>query len=236
LRVRCSAPADRNCANTFAWIEDPSNGNEVYARVRARRTLADLEGEGLNPMRFAALAERLRTRLDEIDKRAAALIAEAATFDEGAIVLDRTLWRGEDVVRQRALEVLIIVASGEERGPSPAQLETLSAALNQADFAGATLAGAWLQPRGTRVIIRRDPGALSGRADGAVRVPPLPLSPGRETVWDGRLAVTVHEPGWSIIAEEDAPLLARGDTRAPLSSANTRWLLRERVEHALFVS
>jgi tRNA(Ile)-lysidine synthase len=214
-----------------AWIEDPANENEIYARVRARRALAELEG--LDGMRLAALAERLQPHCAGIDQQAAALIADAATFEQGEIALDRTRWSGADVVKRRALDVLITAAAGAERGASPAQLETLSAALDEAAFSGATLAGAWLQPRDGRVIIRRDPGALAGRAGGAAPVPALPLPPNEERVWDGRVALTMREPGWSVIVEGGAPMLARGDARVSFAAAPARWLLRARVEHLL---
>jgi tRNA(Ile)-lysidine synthase len=220
-------------ARGSGWIEDPSNEKDAYARVRARRMLAEFERDGLDPMRFAALAERLRPFVDEIDERAGALIAETAEFHEDEIILDRARWRGEDAVKQRALDVLIMVASGEERGPAPIQLEGVSAALGQADFTGATLAGAWLQPRAARIIIRRDPGALSGRADGAAPLPALPLPAGEETVWDGRVAVTVDAPGWRVVFDGRSPELQRGEERRPLAAASPHWLLRERVQHVL---
>jgi tRNA(Ile)-lysidine synthase len=220
-------------ARGSSWIEDPSNEKEMYARVRARRMLAALEREGLDPMRFAALSERLRPFVDAIDKRTAAFIAEAVEFHDDEIILDRARRRGEDAIKQRALEVLIMAASGEERGPAPMQLETVSAALDRADFTGATLAGAWLQPRGARILIRRDPGALSGRADGAAPLSALPLPAGEETVWDGRVAVTIDAPGWRVVFDGRIPQLQRGEERRPLAAASPHWLLRERVQHVL---
>jgi tRNA(Ile)-lysidine synthase len=231
LGARRKELRDVLAARRAAWIEDPANENEVYARVRVRLALAELEGDGFDPMRLAALAERLRPHLDELDKGAATLIAEAARFEADEIVLERSRWRGEDAVKQRALDLLITAASGQERGSAPAQLENLSVTLDQSDFTGATLAGAWLQPRGERVIIRRDPGALTGRADGAAPVAPLTLIAGQEAVWDGRLAVIAQEPGWSVVFENAKPVLAKGEARAPVASA--RWLVRDRVEHLL---
>ncbi len=233
LNARRTELRDYLRARGLAWIEDPANENEIYARVRARRALAEMEREALDPMRFAALAERLRPHLDEIDTRALSLIAAAATFDGEEIVLDRTRWRGEGAVKQRALNALIIAASGGERGPLPAQLENLCAVLDQTDFTGSTVAGAWLQPRGAHVAIRRDPGALMGRADGASPVPPLPLKPSEESVWDGRVALAMDEPGWSVVFDGRTLQLRRGEERRPLAAASPHWLLRERVQHVL---
>lgn len=215
------------------WIEDPANENPIYARVRARAALADLDGEGLDPMRFAALAERLQPYAQSVDAGAVALIAAAARFEADEIVVDRGRWSGAEMVRQRALDALIMAASGGERGAAPAQLESLSAALAQPDFAGATLAGAWLEARAGGVVIRRDPGALSGRAGGAAPIAPLALRPGCETVWDGRVALTLQEPGWSVVCDGRAPQLQRDGERRSLAAAAPHWLLRERVRHVL---
>lgn len=220
-------------ARRASWIEDPANENEIHARVRARRTLAELELTGLDQMRFAALAERLRPHVDAIDQLAAALICDVATFDEGEIVLDRARWRGDETVRQRALDVLIAAAAGGDRGASASQVGTLSEVLVQSGFSGATLAGAWLRPRDDRIVIARDPGALTGRADGAARVPPLRLAPAEGAVWDGRVALSIDEPGWSVVFNGRRPELQRGEERRPLAAASPHWLLRERVQHLL---
>lgn len=41
------------------WIEDPSNENDKYARVRIRNVTDALENEGLNPARISLLSERI---------------------------------------------------------------------------------------------------------------------------------------------------------------------------------
>jgi tRNA(Ile)-lysidine synthase len=233
LGVRRKDLRDFLTARRAAWIEDPANENEIHARVRARRALAELEREALDPMRFASFAGRLRPHVDEIDRRAASLIGDVAAFDESEIVLDHSRWRGDGAVKQRALDVLIAAAAGGERGASPSQVETLSQELDRPDFTGATLAGAWLRPRADRIVITRDLGALTGRADGATPVPPLRLVPGEEAVWDGRVALRIDQPGWSVVFNGRRPELRRGEERRPLAAASPHWLLRERVQHLL---
>ncbi|MBC7768808.1 MAG: hypothetical protein H7124_08470, partial [Phycisphaerales bacterium] len=58
---------------------------------------------------------------------------------------------------------------------------------------------------------------------------PLELAPGEEAVWDARLALTVMEPGWSVVVEAARPVLVRGAERQGLEAAAARWLLRPRV-------
>lgn len=49
------------------WIEDPSNTNERYARVRIRNVLDVLEGEGLSAERISTLSARITDAVDLID-------------------------------------------------------------------------------------------------------------------------------------------------------------------------
>lgn len=215
------------------WIEDPANANALYTRVRARQALADMEREGLDPMRLASLAERLQPHVRAIDEAAAALIAAAARFADGEISIDRTLWSADGEIARRALQALITAAGAQQRAPSPAQIEPLAAALTQSSFTGATLAGVQLGPRETSIILRRDRGALVGRAGGAPPMPPLPLAPNVPTVWDKRVVLTMPEQGWSVAVEDGAPLLARDAERRPLAAASPNWIVKDRARHVL---
>ncbi len=49
------------------WVEDPSNANERYARVRIRNVIGVLEGEGLSADRIMTLSARLADELNLID-------------------------------------------------------------------------------------------------------------------------------------------------------------------------
>lgn len=49
------------------WIEDPSNINNRYARVRIRNTIDVLENEGLSPERISSLSRRINHSLHLID-------------------------------------------------------------------------------------------------------------------------------------------------------------------------
>ncbi|HYD88192.1 MAG TPA: tRNA lysidine(34) synthetase TilS [Vitreimonas sp.] len=206
------------------WLEDPANANPSFARVRARAALAQLSAAGLEPMRFATLAERLAPHARALDDAALALIAHAVSFDQDNAVIDRDAWRGDEEVRVRALNALLVAVGGSARTPD-ARAGELAAAF--------TLSGALVRPTKHGVRISRDPGALAGRADGARPPPPLELTPGVETVWDNRVAVVAMEPGWSVIVESGAPWLARGAERRPFKALEPEWLLRPRVEHLL---
>lgn len=216
------------------WIEDPANANEVYARVRARYALAKLENAGLDPVRLAALAERLGSHTRAVDEAAAALIQSAAEFIDDEIRIERTAWRGDVEVRRRALSALVTAAGAGQREPAADQVAALEDAMIADGFSGATLAGAMVQVRrANTLVLRRDRGALEGRADGAQPLAPLALPAGKEVVWDRRAALTAPDAGWSVVFENGAALLTRGEERAALAVAAPHWLLRERVQHVL---
>ncbi|MBC7767894.1 MAG: tRNA lysidine(34) synthetase TilS, partial [Phycisphaerales bacterium] len=142
-------------ARGACWLEDPANVNTNFARVRAR---AALEALGSDAMRLAAIAERLAPHARALDDAALALIERAVSFDEDAIAIDPATWLGGEEVRARALSVLLASAGAAERAPE----------VGAADFTNAlTLAGALVRPSRRAVRISRDPGALTGRADGA---------------------------------------------------------------------
>jgi hypothetical protein len=101
-------------------------------------------------------------------------------------------------------------------------------------FKAQTLGGAVVRRQGDEIRISRDRGALYGRADGARAIPLLPLEAGVDTVWDGRVALKIDEPGWTVVLGRNAqPELEKDGKRLPLAAAAPRWLLKERVQHLL---
>jgi len=213
------------------WIEDPANADPKFERVRVRARLAELESEGFDPPRLNALAQQLRERVAHVDAAAAVLIDRAVAFEDDRALIDLRSWTGSGEVCRRALSAVITSASGSAREPPPDAIERLEAQL--IDTRGATLGGALLTRDGAQIVVSRDRGALTGRADGAPPLAPLALPAAREVVWDGRVALTAGEPGWSVNVENGAPILVNGEARAPLSIADPRWLLRDRVDHLL---
>lgn len=54
-------------ASKIDWVEDPSNENKRYARVRIRNILDVLQAEGLSPKRIDGLSKRLGMTIELID-------------------------------------------------------------------------------------------------------------------------------------------------------------------------
>jgi hypothetical protein len=165
------------------------------------------------------------------------LISRAACFEGERIVIDRAQWTGEAEVRRRALSVLLAAAAGVAREVAVPALARLEMRLSETGFRGACFGGARLSHFGAEMVISRDLGALSGRADGAQPLPPVPLPVDVETVWDGRLCLVAGEPGWRVGVEQGVPYLAKGEIGLPLGEAGAAvtgfWLLQDRVRHLL---
>ncbi|MEQ1709139.1 MAG: tRNA lysidine(34) synthetase TilS [Terricaulis sp.] len=234
LGVRRAELRDALRARGATWIEDPANTNPAFERVRVRTRLAALEALGFDPMRLARLAANLRPRVEQLDREARALIDRVARIEGERIIFARTSWSGGAEVRRRALSALVAAAAGASREPDLSAIAALEARLGADGFAGASLGGAQLAQTGAEIVLSRDAGALRGRADGAVPIAPLPLPAGEEAVWDGRLAITVSAPGWSVVAEAGRPRLAKGGVRLEVGELGAAyWLLEARVQHLL---
>ena len=152
------------------------------------------------------------------------------------------------------LAAVLVCVGGGDRLPRGERLSAIRARLLSGDDFTATLCGARIEASGDQVLVTREAGEFARRPR-----PPLPLSPGVETVWDGRWALTVDSPGWSVVpatgrmaALSDAdravlkalppavrgamPVLIRNDATAPVlagTAGRAAVLVEERLALAL---
>lgn len=220
------------------WIEDPSNADRRYERVRLRQEpLADDAAGALLAEGDHAL--RLKAQIGE------------SNHSQISFYCQFTSWGGIDIARgafsntgSLALPplggALLAAASGSSAPPAPGLIRRFQTALfNGRAFTGG---GAHLTPSG---MLGRDPGA-AGRADGAAPVAPLALHPGETGVFDGRYEITapaalelsllggrrpgfgedqtpgVLRPGLIAIETASGPVLAGAEGPG-------RWLVRDRI-------
>lgn len=222
----------------LSWIEDPANGNPAYERVRVRARLRALEAAGFDPKSLARLAARLRPIAAALDAAALDLIERAARFEDGSVIIDREKWGPLNETRARALAVLLGAAAGRADVPRAVQVSKLNALIDRGSCAS-TLGGVLVVARGGEIRLERDGGAVRGRADGRPPLAPLALQVEEEAIWDGRLAFTAAQPGWSVVPKGVSPSLVRGDLRLSLKWAiregavSVRWLVGENVAHRL---
>jgi tRNA(Ile)-lysidine synthase len=168
------------------WIEDPSNDDPAFDRVRARRALAELGRIGLTPEGVARTAERMaRARAAlEADTRALARIA-ARPGAGGDLFLDPgPLAASPREIALRLLAAgLMWVAASVYRPRHEALNAALDALIAGRAGRGLSLAGCVIRPVRGQFAIRREPARVA---------PPVPLSAG---CWDGRWRLVAAPPG-----------------------------------------
>ena len=169
------------------WIEDPSNVDPRYARVRLRRGTALLADEGLSPSRLAATARRLGRARVAIEAEVARVLARAAWLHPGGFArLDTArLFSTTPEIALRALAQMIATIGGADYTPRLERLERLGEALAHPLAAGRTptgrtLGGCRFLPWHGTVLVCREPAAVA---------PALPLPPGVTAHWDRRFSV-----------------------------------------------
>lgn len=149
----------------LSWIDDPSNANLRFERVRERKRLAD---EPALHDRMIALAESAASARIELAQNAAAVIdrhaglTDAATIALGAGFLQEAGTAGTT----HAMRLLLATAGGGEHLPDHDRTTALLESLRSGST-GASLANARVESRGEAVILTRD---RRGRAGPVVRL------------------------------------------------------------------
>lgn len=163
-------------AKGVGWIEDPSNENERFERVRARRQLAGSDVPGL--VKTAELAqEKVRAQSEKVD-----------TFFSRNVMIGQ--W-GELRVSREAVSKLgaeellylcrrLVMTLRGQVGAERAEFLRLAEWLASAVTGRRTLNGLVFQKRRNDILVGREPG----------RIPPLWQEISGQMVWDGRFAVT----------------------------------------------
>ncbi|MBI2236345.1 MAG: tRNA lysidine(34) synthetase TilS [Magnetospirillum sp.] len=166
------------------WVEDPSNRNGAFARVRLRRLAGALAAEGMTAARLAATARRMGRARAALEQVTAAAAARAVEVHPGGFALVRPeVFRevAEDI-GLRLLSRLLLAVGGGDYTPRLGRLERLYAQLAAGLPGARTLAGCRVAPWRGRLVVSRE----------AARVaPPVALAPGTAVTWDGRFAVRV---------------------------------------------
>lgn len=171
LSVSRQSIRDLLAARGIAWIDDPSNTNPRYERVRVRRSLG---GAISAPGAEATMAGHMRARLSE----AAAGVCSASVRIHGAAVAEigiEPLVRQPDAARY-LLNMLVAIIGGDIHGPGKAALADILA-LTEAAHGARMTAGRCLFERNRKsLFILRERRGLAR----------LEIRPKTNAVWDGR--------------------------------------------------
>lgn len=156
----------------IGWIDDPSNEDPHYERVRIRRASPDIDPTTLSE---AAL------RRQALSSQSADWLAACASSAPGPVLilsLPTDAYQPAEA-RDNALAALVASVGGRAHRPTAASLKRLTAALDARTDFRLTLSG-------TLVVSRRDRLYLVRERRGLL---PLSLVPHERGVWDGRYAV-----------------------------------------------
>jgi tRNA(Ile)-lysidine synthase len=169
------------------WIDDPSNRDPAYARVRMRALMPVLAAEGLTAERLGATAAGMARARSALESGVSgAVLAHVRLHPAGYAMLARgALAHLPAEIGLRVMGRLLLAVGGGIHMPRRERLERLYAALKTEPGAGRTLAGCRVHSAGEdSVLICRETRAAAA---------PVPAPPGRVTAWDGRFRLSMAE-------------------------------------------
>lgn len=142
-------------------IDDPSNAQDRFTRVRLRGLLQGLQDEGLSAERLARSIGKLQEAEDALDWATRQQWQARAQSFQGALSLDLANW--QDLprdLRRRLLQRALRCLSPAAYPPLHEQLSFLADQAGADDFAGHALAGCLLRAKAGRLWVMREPAAL----------------------------------------------------------------------------
>jgi tRNA(Ile)-lysidine synthase len=175
-------------AEGIGWIDDPTNEDEGYQRVRARKALAALAPLGISAEGLANVSALLSLARHDLVSFAHQAAQELATASAGEVILDLGKWQriGNDTARRLLIAALRWVSSADY-APRAAQVARLEGAISQGR--DATLWGCRVRVTPTEIRIAREPKAVQG------------LACATDALWDARWRLTgPHEAGLCVRA------------------------------------
>lgn len=144
----------------LTWAEDPSNCNEAFGRIKARRALELLEDVGLTPEALVRVADNMARARDTLDHYTTQAAHDVAEIRHGNIIFDAGEFRAlpEEIARRLLLRSIGWIA-GAEYPPRRAPLTDLLDTMRHGKPA-ATLGGCRIIRKGPDIWICREYAAL----------------------------------------------------------------------------
>lgn len=156
--------------NGVGWIDDPSNENRAFERVRVRQS-------GTMAPDIAAIAEAGRARGENAARIAEVIATRAENWSGALFALPRA--DAVDDAYIGALLELACLAGGAEHLPGRSQCADLAAFIAAPGSGRCTLSRAVVDKRRDRIFVHREHRSL----------PAVTLAPGESIVWDRRFTI-----------------------------------------------
>jgi tRNA(Ile)-lysidine synthase len=171
------------------WIDDPSNDDPKYDRIKARQALAVLADLGITTDGLVATADRMQDARVALEAATLALADTCAEItDAGEVRLNMATFNAApDDLRFRLLSATLQWISGTPYRP---RFDSLRGVLTRIDeTSGQTLHGCVIRSHSGNIIVRREVSKVER---------PCPI----DAVWDHRWVVTEHgrDPAKTIAA------------------------------------
>ena len=186
------------------WAEDPSNDDSRFDRVRMRKLLPLLAGNGLTVERLAATSDALRGAAEVVAVRAQEVARTCVSLEFGDVLIDRVSFAQiEEDTRNRIFAHALCWISGNPRRP---RLSALKSVLSEVLRGGqATLHGCLIYQDGAGFCLTREYAAVS-----KVEVPV-------SEAWDGRWTVQSADDERTIraLGEQGIEFIEKNERIAP---------------------
>jgi len=112
--------------NDISWIEDPSNQNENFARVRFRKSRNFLESEGLSNTRITRLCTRIDRAREALNHYTGVAFDDHVSIDERGARIDKAaLDLPDDIFLRLVLKTATIINPNETLSSRLERLETM---------------------------------------------------------------------------------------------------------------
>ncbi len=163
--------------NGASWVEDPSNADEGFTRVKARRALKALKPLGITVEKLSTVTTNLSIAQGALRLAASERADRVVRTDAGEVIIDREefLRSGPELVRRILIGALAWIGRGDY-APRADALFRLERSI--VEGCGATLAGCRIVVKDMDIRITREPKAVTG------------LEGSTDTPWDGRWRLT----------------------------------------------
>lgn len=202
---------DYNRLHNLKWIEDPSNDNRDFARIRARDYLAT---RNIQKSNFIATAKDMRQGLTSEQKRLSNQFKEVQLGHGGDITFSNL----------PSSELLALSLRSVGGGDQPVNRQRLALRYNKlktGDIRAFTFMGAKATMDEGRLILSRDLVAVTGRRNQniAPRAAELELTP-EPQIWDGRFMVSSQGEGHKIRANYGLKLMRSNALKKQLAASH----------------